>query len=468
MRTPPNRRPSILAAATVLGVAGMVAPNGVHAADWPQWRGVNGAARVTDFTVPATWPKELTQKWTLAIGDGVATPALVGDKLYTFTREGESEVIRCVDAAGGKQIWQEKYDARGPDGPAGQYPGPRSSPAVADGKVVTLGVRGTLSCFDAASGKVLWRKDDTGFPKFFVSSSPIIVDGLCIAQIGGQNNGAVVAYDLATGNEKWKAAGVNPDNASPSLMTVGDTKLIVVETDTKIVAVNAADGKIAWETPFIKQGMAYNASTPVVDGDTIYYSGGGRGTHAVKIEKTADAFTGKVLWDNPKNSVQFNTPVVKDGLLYGLSQQNEIFCIDVKTGQTNWTASIGGAGGMGGGGGRGGAGGGGAPGTGGPGGGGGAPGGGRGGPGGGGRGGRGGGMMGGGGGRGFGSIVDAGSVLMALTPSSELVVFAPDAKAYTEKARIKLAANGTYAYPILSGDQVYIKDKSAVSAFSLK
>ena len=77
--------------------------------------------------------------------------------------------------------------------------------------------------------------------------------------------------------------------------------------------------------------------------------------------------------------------------------------------------------------------------------------------------------MGGGGGRGFGSIVDAGSVLMALTPSSELVVFAPDPKAYTEKARIKLAAaNGTYAYPILAGDQVFIKDKNAISAYAIK
>ena len=459
------------------GAVAVFAVTGIGlAADWPQWRGVNGEARVTDFTAPATWPKELTQKWSLAVGDGVATPALVGDKLYTFTREGESEVIRCVGAGDGKQIWQDKYDARGPDGPAAQYSGPRSSPAVAGGKVVTLGVRGTLSCLDAASGKVLWRKEDTGYPRFFVSSSPIIVNGLCIAQIGGQNNGAVVAYDLASGNEKWKAAGVNPDNASPSLMTVGDTKLIVVETDSKIAAINAADGKIAWETPFTKQGMSYNASTPVVDGDTIYYSGGGRGTHAVKLEKTGDAIAGKVLWDNPKNSVQFNTPVVKDGLLYGLSQQNEIFCIDTKTGQTNWTASVGGAGAMGGGGGRGGPGGGApgaGPGVGGPGGGpGGGGGGGRGGPGGGGGGrggGRGGGMMGGGGGRGFGSIVDAGSVLMALTPNSELVVFGPDAKAYTERARIKLTtANGTYAYPILSGDQVYIKDKGSVMAFSMK
>jgi hypothetical protein len=77
-------------------------------------------------------------------------------------------------------------------------------------------------------------------------------------------------------------------------------------------------------------------------------------------------------------------------------------------------------------------------------------------------------MMGGGGGRGFGSIVDAGSVLLALTPSAELIVFAPDPKTYTEKARVKLDATGTYAYPILAGDQIYIKDKNAITAWSTK
>ena len=47
--------------------------------DWPQWRGPNRDAKVTGFTAPATWPKELTEKWKVAVGDGVATPALVGE-----------------------------------------------------------------------------------------------------------------------------------------------------------------------------------------------------------------------------------------------------------------------------------------------------------------------------------------------------------------------------------------------------
>ena len=80
-------------------------------------------------------------------------------------------------------MWQNKYEALGASGPASGFSGPRSSPAVAHGKVVTLGVRGVLSCLNAADGKVLWRKDDSSgaTPRFFTSSSPIVADGLCVA-----------------------------------------------------------------------------------------------------------------------------------------------------------------------------------------------------------------------------------------------------------------------------------------------
>jgi outer membrane protein assembly factor BamB len=67
---------------------------------------------------------------------------------------------------------------------------------VADGKVVTLGVQGTLSCYDAASGKLAWRNDELkgSVPRFATSSSPIIAGGLCIAQIGESENGGIAAY----------------------------------------------------------------------------------------------------------------------------------------------------------------------------------------------------------------------------------------------------------------------------------
>src|SRR6266513_774811 len=68
------------------------------AQDWPQWRGANRDAKAADFKAPKTWPKELTQKWKVTVGEGVATPSLVGDKLYVCSRQEGSEITRCLDA----------------------------------------------------------------------------------------------------------------------------------------------------------------------------------------------------------------------------------------------------------------------------------------------------------------------------------------------------------------------------------
>jgi len=400
------------------------------AQDWPQWRGANRDGKAAGFTAPKTWPKELTQKWKVTVGEGVATPSLVGDKLYVFSRQAGGEITRCLDTATGKELWQEKYDALGATGPASGFSGPRASPTVSDGKVVTFGVRGVLSCLDAATGKVLWRNDDfKSYPRFFTAASPLVADSVCVAQVGGGESGAVVAFDLANGKEKWKWSSDAPAYASPVVITVGGDRLVIAETETKLAALGLTDGKLMWEIPFPVPGRGYNAATPIVDGDKLIYAGSGRGATAVKLEKKGDAVTGQELWKNPDNSVMFDTPVLKNGLLFGLSAANDFFCIDAKDGKTAWTAPS-------------------APAAAGD-----APGGG---------GGRGGRNRGG-----YGSIVDAGSVLLALTPSSELIAFEPSAKAYNELARIKIAETPTHAYPVASSNRLFIKDQDAVTLWTV-
>lgn len=383
------------------------------AQDWPQWRGPNRDDKVPDFTPPKTWPQEFHQKWKVAVGQADATPALVGGKLYVFARQDESEVIQCLDAATGNAIWSNKYDVMPATGPAGKHPGPRSSPTVAEGKVVTLGVRGTLSCLNAADGKLLWRKDDVrGWPMFFTAMSPLVTDGLCIAQLGAKTNGVIIAYDLSTGDEKWRWTGDGPAYASPVVMSLGGAKLIVTQTDKRIVAVNLADGKMVWEAPFAPSGMGgNNAATPIIDGQTIIYTGSGRGTIAVELQKQGDTFTAKQLWSNTEVSPRFCTPVLKDGLLYGLSDKAGFYCINAKTGQTAWTEPTA----------RG----------------------------------------------GFGSILDAGGALLALTPKSHLIVFQPSDKAYTEVANIKVADTDTYSQPVLVGDRLFIEDQNSVTLWTL-
>jgi outer membrane protein assembly factor BamB len=339
----------------------------------------------------------------------------VGDKLFVFARQEGNEVTLCLDAATGKEIWRDQYESQGATGASGRaHPGPRSSPTVAEGKVVTLGVRGILSCLEADTGKLVWRKDDFqgSWPQFFTSSSPIVVDGLSIAQLGGDSNGAIVAYELATGNQQWKWTGDGTAYASPVLLTVHDTKVIVTLTEENIVGIGVADGKLLWETPFAGGGRSYNAATPIVEGQTIIYCGSGRGTKAVEIDKQGDQLAAKELWSNADESVQFNTPVLKNGLLFGLSNRGNLFCVNAQSGQTAWTSAIGGRGG-------------------------------------------------------FGSVVDAGSVMLALTPSAQLLVFEPTDKGFEQLASYKVTENETYAHPIAAGNGFYIKDQDSVALWTV-
>jgi len=405
-----NRSRVVKAGCVILVLAG-----GVLAQDWPQWRGAHRDGKVAGFTAPQQWPTELTQRWTATVGQGDATPALVGDKLYVFARQGGDEATLCLNAGDGKEVWRDAYAALEVTGAAARHPGPRSSPTVADGKVITLGVGGVVSCLDAASGKVLWRKDPFPkvVPRFFTSTSPIVVDGMAIAHLGGQGNGALIAFDLGTGDEKWRWGGEGPEYASPVLLTVAGTRQIVTLSEKSIVGVGAADGRLLWQLPFVPAGRAYNAATPIVDGQTVIYTGAGRGTKAVKIEKQGDSFVAKELWSNPDLAPQFNTPVLENGLLFGLSNTGNLFCINAQTGQTAWTDATQ---------------------------------------------------------RdrsGFAALVDAGGCLMALPSSSELIVFKPTDKQFEEVARIKVAQTPTYAHPVIAGNRIVVKDQDAVTMWTL-
>ena len=181
----------------------------LSAQDWPQWRGPGRDGKVNGFTAPATWPAKATQKWQVKAGKGDASPVLVGENLYTFGRQGTDEVVLCLDASSGKTLWEAKYPAgRLVTGPPAGHPGPRGTPAIAKGKICTLGVGSVLSCFDAAKGTLLWRKQtpaDYGIGSLNsdCTMSPVIVNGLCIVHVRVGSAGAVIALTLADGKPKW-------------------------------------------------------------------------------------------------------------------------------------------------------------------------------------------------------------------------------------------------------------------------
>lgn len=384
------------------------------AQDWPQWRGAERNGNVTGIKVPQAWSKELKQEWKITVGLGDAGSVLVGNKLYSFSRQGTDEVLLCLDAGSGKELWQNKYAAVVVTGPsASAHPGPRSTPVVAAGKIVTLGVGGVLSCLDASDGKLIWRKENTSnlFPAFYTAMSPIILDGMCVAYLGGKDNGTIEAFDLVSGKEQWKWTGDGPTYSSPVIMTIEGKNQLVVYTEKSLLGLNVIDGKQLWKVETLPQNRFYNAATPVIDGQTVIVTGQGLGTKAIKIEKQGDGFVTKELWNNPDLGTKYNTPVIKDGFLYGLSNGRKFYCMDAVKGLTMWTDTT---------------------------------------------------MN-----SDFGSLINCGSVIMSLPSNSNLIVFNPNEKAYSELTRIKVSDKPVFSTPVISGNRIYIKDAETLTLYKI-
>jgi outer membrane protein assembly factor BamB len=383
------------------------------AQDWPQWRGINRDSKVTGFKAPAAWPADLKQIWKVQVGFGDATPALAGKYIYLNTRQGDQEVVLCLDAASGKEIWKDQYPAIAVTGPAGSHPGPRSTPAVSNGKVVTFGATAIVSCLDAGSGKVIWRRANPSnvVPQFFTGMSPLIVENMCIIHAGTKDNGEILALDLSTGNEKWKWAGEGPAYASPSIMIFEGKKHLVIQTEKNLLGFQLSDGTLLWSIPTPVQTRYYNCVSPYIDGTTIYLTGQGTGMKAFKIEKSDNKYSAKEIWSNPEVGAKWNTPVLKDGFLYGFTDQKRIYCLNATTGQTAWIDNT-------------------ANGD-------------------------------------FATIVDCGPVLIGLPSTANLIVMKPESASYSEVKKYKVAETAIYSYPVVSGDKIYIKDAETLMMYSI-
>jgi outer membrane protein assembly factor BamB len=321
-------------------LAGPAAP----AADWPQWRGPARDGVVAGIAARASWPKTLVSGFKVSVGIGHASPVVAGDRVFVFTRVGEDEVVQALELASGKGVWRQSYPAPYTmnSAAAAHGKGPKSTPALADGRLFTLGISGILSAFDAASGRVLWRKDFSGqfkstSPLYGTATSPLVERGHVIAWVGGDGDGALTAFDAATGAPRWSFKGDGPGYASPVVADLGGVRQIVTQSQQYVLAVSADRGELLWKIPFTTD-WSQNAVSPVVVGDLVVYSGLGQPVKAVRPSRSGAAWQVEPAWGNSEVTSYMSTPVVADGRLCGLSarRKGQLFCLDAKTGKTLW------------------------------------------------------------------------------------------------------------------------------------
>jgi outer membrane protein assembly factor BamB len=116
---------------------------------------------MTSVAGPATWPERLKLKWKLTVGEGHASPILAGGRIFIFTRQQGKETASSIDPTTGKIVWHQSYAAPYTMTPAAAWhgEGPKSTPLFNEGKLYTFGISGILTCWDAATGALKWRKN---------------------------------------------------------------------------------------------------------------------------------------------------------------------------------------------------------------------------------------------------------------------------------------------------------------------
>lgn len=249
-----------------------------------------------------------------------------------------------IDPETGKVLWQQAYAAPYTmNSAAAQHgEGPKSTPVFEGGKLYTFGISGILTCWDAATGAVRWRKDFSKqyrqtSPTFGTAMSPVVDHGLVIAHVGGDGDGALSAFDAASGAVKWQWKGDGPAYASPIIVELGGSRQVVTETQNNIVGVSAANGQLLWKIPFTTD-YVQNIPTPLVHGDLLILSGLSKGIMGVRVGVKDSKWYTETVWHNTDTSLYMSSPVTEGDLIFGFShyKRGTFFCLDAKTGATRW------------------------------------------------------------------------------------------------------------------------------------
>ena len=359
--------------------------------DWGGFLGPtgNGRSSLADMAVP--WPAGGPRvAWHCEVGEGYCAPAVALGRAVVFDRTGDKIRVRCLEAESGRPIWEQSYptayaDTFGYDG------GPRAAPVIAGDRLLTYDPEGRLECRSLADGTSLWRVDTAAeyhvVQNFFgVGAAPLVVacgtERLVVVQVGGSRPGSrppaperldlvkgldsgLVAFDLATGRERWRSSGQLASYSGPVLAEIGGRELVLAWMRDDFLAVDPATGGILhafrWRADELFSAVA---ASPVAAGNEVLLSEtygpgsvlldlggkgpGGKGPGGQGLGGQGLGGTPTVLRQDPAGSrpsqalrAHWGTPVHRDGHVYGSSGRNAgdaiLVCADWKTGGITWS-----------------------------------------------------------------------------------------------------------------------------------
>jgi outer membrane protein assembly factor BamB len=379
---------------------------------WPGFRGPERDGVVRDASIKTDWtaspPVEL---WRRPIGPGWSSFSVAGDLLYTQEQRGDDEIVACYRVSTGEPVWRHRDAARFFESNGG--PGPRGTPTLHDGRAYAFGATGILNALDAASGALIWSLNaasdtKTQAPYWGFASSPLVVGDLVVVAVSGK----LVAYDVATGTQRWLVPSRGGSYSSPHLTTLDGVPQIVLIRGGGAHSVAPADGRLLWEHAWPDVGAILQPAL-TGDGDVLISTNdmsGGVGTRRVAVANGPGGWTATERWTSNGFKPYFSGMVVHEGHAYGFDGRI-LACIDLADGNRKWK----------------------------------------------------------GGRYGYGQLIllPEQDLLLVLSEEGELALVRAAPDQFTEIARFKAIEGKTWNQPVLVGDTLLVRNGEEMAAFRL-
>lgn len=313
---------------------------------WPQWRGPTRDGQVK----AAPWPDslqepKLTRLWRVEFGPSYSGPIVAADRVFTTeTKDKSEEVVTALERATGKILWQVRWPGAMSVPFFARANGSwiRSTPAFDGERLYVAGMRDVLVCLNGADGKELWRVDfvakfGSPLPDFGFVCSPLIDGDAVFVQAGA----SCLKLDKLTGKVLWRSlmdSGGMMGSAfsSPTLAEVGGRRQLLVQTRTELAGLDPENGQPLWQQP-IQAFRGMNILTPVVsDGGVFTSAYGGKSLRLDFTKSESGSLAPSLTWAN-KIEGYMSTPVVIDGHAYLHLRNQRVACMNLHTGKVTWT-----------------------------------------------------------------------------------------------------------------------------------
>ena len=318
--------------------------------------------------------KNVPVKWNLSTGakiswkhdlplQGHSSPVINSNKVFITAADEHLRELYCYDLTTGEKLWTLK--AENIQGSPANAPETTDDTGLAASGVAVNGTQvcaifgtGDIICADM-NGNRLWAKN-IGVPDIHYGyvASLLTFGNLLIVQYDVNNNPRVMALDIATGAELWSKARTEKTkmtwtspiiayiNSTPQLVLVGSPGIVAYNPNNgeqlwrveglmgeltasacsangivyaaseyaKLIAVNAADGTVLWDSNDFLPEIA----SPVATRDNVYVA------TSYGVFASYDAQTGKLRKEHELGDGFYSSPIIADGKIFIINTEGKV------------------------------------------------------------------------------------------------------------------------------------------------